>query len=113
MIRKVKQSDLDALAKRSGVRVRYPEKKKPDAPEPQKPQEIVLTVPEQMLKPLIDALIVTIQMHEKTQADISEALTHINNNFPFEVEIKERDGDNNAKRFEFKQPGNGQKKVTH
>ena len=104
MIRKVSKDRLAELEKRTGVRVKYAEKKAEKAAAPDKPQEVVVTLPENLLEPLLSALETTIRMHEQTQADISKALAQMSESFPFNVEVTSRDSDGNAKNFAFSKP---------
>lgn len=116
MKRKLSKAELDEFQKTTGVRVKYQQKPamvdeslspgavkqlKPQAQ--QQPMEVVLTIPEDLLKPLMDVIGRLFEAQQQTQDMISMALSR---SIPG-LEITERDHQGNIKHVSFDKP------VTH
>lgn len=94
MIRKVKKADLDRFTKETGVRVKYAEK--PPEKSDQK-QEVVLTIPEGMLAPLINVIGTLLATQQQTQAMLTEALSTMAGARDINIQVTDRDSQGNIK----------------
>lgn len=97
-MRRLSKVDVERLRQQTGVRVRYAEEEKSVQAEP---REVTLTVPENLLQPLLDVIEGLFLAQKETQKGIEKALNRLTGNTTINVEITERDGEGNIKNLCF------------
>lgn len=108
MIRKVRQSDIDEFQKATGIRVRQGKKKEvPEKTEVvEHKQEITLSVPDDLLAPIMTAVTKLLESQKQTQSMISEALLRIGMEKELDISVTERDSYGNISRLSLNKPMN-------